>query len=630
MSGYQGYIAPPLPKAEILGGIEGFLKQHDNLLSKKKVKTMGASAVGRDLAANGVARDRSRGGVEGVELADFDAAAAQQEFEVDLLHRGFLEKEKDRIGELLVAHMKSANAGPQLGSQGGKGTLAVNGSLNPRTDTNPYELPSESESESEYGAGIQGEEGKDLVQLTAEALGRRQWKEQMRAKKREEMAKRLALDLSESEGEESVFESADEGLHDDESRGMSNSTRDLPPPLPYPDQGTHIRVAAFDVKRLPLAYGPKTTESLIDALFNPGITTDKTDDDPFVMYISPTELQRQDEWRREQEVRMQQYQEQLSIARQQSQQQQRNHSQEHWYKSRLHRSATRDSGADSEGLMTKLKKGVKRAGTLDSTASASTASASGSGSAESTDPRLTTSMKSPGEDTIVGVRRSEEEDVTSPATITAWSPNRDGQQWTPLGLAVDREATIGKGTGGGNAGGVGNFLSNYYRTKKDKVKDKMVGSKSQPKTPDESNVLGGAFCDQEPQDMYGSMGQPGQGRPSNGTNGHSGHQRRATGGTMSSTASSSSLSSLGLDSHGHDSIATPPQPSPVTTAAVGANVRRSTSTRSNTSFSAPPGRMDKTGVVKGTGSHPAVGEQPVEDGGPGGGGLKGWWKGLQR
>ncbi|TEB32816.1 hypothetical protein FA13DRAFT_228708 [Coprinellus micaceus] len=41
MSGYQGYIAPPLPKAEIQGGIEGFLKQHDTLLTKKKVKDDG-------------------------------------------------------------------------------------------------------------------------------------------------------------------------------------------------------------------------------------------------------------------------------------------------------------------------------------------------------------------------------------------------------------------------------------------------------------------------------------------------------------------------------------------------------------------------------------------------------------
>ncbi|KAJ3528085.1 hypothetical protein NMY22_g9543 [Coprinellus aureogranulatus] len=637
LSGYQGYIAPPLPKAEILGGIEGFLKQHDNLLSKKKVKTMGASAVSRaDSGATAMGKARSRGGVGGIggmELGDFDVATAQQEDEVDLLRRSFLEKEKDRIGDLLVAHMKAGEGVAGANGHSGLGNgNAANGNLNPRSDSNPYELPSESESESEYGHAIRGEEGKDLVQLTAEALGRKQWKQQLKARKKEEVARKLTLNLSESEGDDSIFESADEGVEDEEGHvSPSSANGHAPPPLPYPERGTHIRVAAFDVQRLPLAYGPKTTESLIDALFNPGITTDRTDDDPFVMYVSPTELKRQDEWRREQEVRMQQYQEQISAAQQQNQRRQHHHTHDHWYRSKISRSATRDSGADSEGLMTKLKKGVKRAGTLDSTTSASTTS--GSGSNESPDARLNSSMKSPGEDTIVGVRRSEDAD------------------WTPLGIAVDREATIGKSTGGGGGGGgwcnrgSGELPEQLLSYQEGAGEGEDGWGKSQPKTPDDANVLGGAFYDQEPQDMYG--GSLGHHHPPGHTQ-TNGHQRTATAGTISSTASSSSLSSLGLSSQGHNHpvAGSPPQTSPVSAA----GVRRSTSTRSSTStgdshhllmsprgkqteFSAPPGRMDKTGMLKGTGPSPSlIGDPTVEDSASArsGGGLKGWWKGLQR
>jgi hypothetical protein len=625
MSGYQGYIAPPLPKAEIQGGIEGFLKQHDTLLTKKKVKTMGASAVARDAAST----ERGRG-VQGDELVE----TSVEQSEVDLLRRGFLETEKDRIGEVLVAHMKVVDVGRQVGapSQAGMGDGGTNSNLNPRADANPYELPSESESESEYGNRLSGVEG-GVEQLTAEALGRKQWKRQLRAKKKEETAKKLMLDLTESE-DDSIFESADEGLQDDENQLPATKAERAPRPLAYANQGTHVRVAAFDVQRLPLAYGPKTTESLIDALFNPGITTDKTDDDPFVMYVSPTELKRQDDWRREEEIRMQQLQEQLSMVQNQQQQQSHHQSHDHhWYRPKPSRSATvEESGT---GLMTKLKKGVRRAGTIDSTTSASTTSGSGSGDSPDGPNRLTR-LKSPGEDTIVGVRMGEDPDVTSPATITAWSPNRDGQHFTPLGMAVDREATIGKGTGGGSTAGVGNFLSNYYRSKKTKVKDKMAGAKSQPKVAEESNILGGVFYDQEPGDMYGPLGHPGQGPVH-------GHQRSATSGTMSSTASSSSLSSLGLSSHGHNPVSGTTQPPPVSPGTK-ADVRRCTSTRSSTStgdghlmmapntrpdFSAPPGRMDKTGVVKGTGPS-LIGDQVGEESGGVGGGFKGWWRGLQK
>ncbi|TEB32815.1 hypothetical protein FA13DRAFT_228709 [Coprinellus micaceus] len=115
------------------------------------------------------------------------------------------------------------------------------------------------------------------------------------------------------------------------------------------------------------------------------------------MYVSPTELKRQDDWRREEEIRMQQLQEQLSMVQNQQQQQSHHQSHDHhWYRPKPSRSATvEESGT---GLMTKLKKGVRRAGTIDSTTSASTTSGSGSGDSPDGPNRLTR-LKSPGEDT---------------------------------------------------------------------------------------------------------------------------------------------------------------------------------------------------------------------------------------
>ena len=45
----------------------------------------------------------------------------------------------------------------------------------------------------------------------------------------------------------------------------------------------HVGVA-FDVRRLPYAYGTKTTEMLIDALFNPAKTSLKHEESPFTIY----------------------------------------------------------------------------------------------------------------------------------------------------------------------------------------------------------------------------------------------------------------------------------------------------------------------------------------------------------
>lgn len=55
----------------------------------------------------------------------------------------------------------------------------------------------------------------------------------------------------------------------------------------------------FDVSRLPLAYGPKTTEMLIEALFNPVRVTDHNlNSNPFTYYMPPEEV-KQEEARRE-------------------------------------------------------------------------------------------------------------------------------------------------------------------------------------------------------------------------------------------------------------------------------------------------------------------------------------------
>lgn len=52
-------------------------------------------------------------------------------------------------------------------------------------------------------------------------------------------------------------------------------------------EGEDVGVA-FDVERLPFAYGTKTTELLIDALFNPVRITEKKDESPFTIYVPPS------------------------------------------------------------------------------------------------------------------------------------------------------------------------------------------------------------------------------------------------------------------------------------------------------------------------------------------------------
>ncbi|KAJ4482317.1 hypothetical protein J3R30DRAFT_3458371 [Lentinula aciculospora] len=51
----------------------------------------------------------------------------------------------------------------------------------------------------------------------------------------------------------------------------------------------------FDVSRLPLAYGPKTTEMLIEAIFNPvRVTHHDSRGNPFTYYVSPEEVMKEE------------------------------------------------------------------------------------------------------------------------------------------------------------------------------------------------------------------------------------------------------------------------------------------------------------------------------------------------
>ncbi|KAF9077485.1 hypothetical protein BDP27DRAFT_1311123 [Rhodocollybia butyracea] len=51
----------------------------------------------------------------------------------------------------------------------------------------------------------------------------------------------------------------------------------------------------FDVSRLPLAYGPKTTEMLIEAIFNPvRVTNHDSRGNPFTYYMSPEEVMKEE------------------------------------------------------------------------------------------------------------------------------------------------------------------------------------------------------------------------------------------------------------------------------------------------------------------------------------------------
>ncbi|TFK69857.1 hypothetical protein BDN72DRAFT_857388 [Pluteus cervinus] len=50
--------------------------------------------------------------------------------------------------------------------------------------------------------------------------------------------------------------------------------------------------SGFDVGKLPMAYGPKSTEALIEALFNPSLTTDRRNESPFTILTPPSAVGR--------------------------------------------------------------------------------------------------------------------------------------------------------------------------------------------------------------------------------------------------------------------------------------------------------------------------------------------------
>ncbi|PPQ74893.1 hypothetical protein CVT26_011454 [Gymnopilus dilepis] len=54
--------------------------------------------------------------------------------------------------------------------------------------------------------------------------------------------------------------------------------------MPHP----HPHRAPFDVQKLPFAYGTKTTEALIDALFNPVVIHERREESPFTIYRPPS------------------------------------------------------------------------------------------------------------------------------------------------------------------------------------------------------------------------------------------------------------------------------------------------------------------------------------------------------
>ncbi|KAF4612966.1 hypothetical protein D9613_010915 [Agrocybe pediades] len=64
---------------------------------------------------------------------------------------------------------------------------------------------------------------------------------------------------------------------DDDDEGYTNEDHSL--------EGEGRPLVAFDVQRLPYAYGTRTTEALIDALFNPVKTSEKREESPFTIYV---------------------------------------------------------------------------------------------------------------------------------------------------------------------------------------------------------------------------------------------------------------------------------------------------------------------------------------------------------
>ncbi|KAH6903270.1 hypothetical protein BKA70DRAFT_1433782 [Coprinopsis sp. MPI-PUGE-AT-0042] len=586
VSGNSEYVAPPLPKAEIMGGIENFLVQNENL-NKQRTKDIYGYTYGPY-------RDK-------------------EELEVDLLGQANADLLEDDV-PIDAGGLKAA------------------------VSRDPYAIPSESESEMD----VQGSEaattttgidqsrrmflkslGKsptmssDKAQQTkgtvtskeAEKLRRRQIK-------REERQRRFRLELdknpyalppssgesaTESEPEEKEeseeedgFESApedDDGgkvdtasiQHTDESHSSAGHSSGHDHQRHYRPRGTNPDVslasfATFDIQRLPLAYGPKTTEVLIDAIFNPTLTTDKSKENPFTLYISPGDLARMKDDER--------------------------------------RALMENHGGPARVLARTAAPSMRSNGRSYSHATSnSTTTTSDSGRSHETDDHLE-GLRSP--DTIVGqpVRRQ--------------SPTGLGLAGVPLNR--DRDATIdGTADRPPQQGGVGGLLQSFQKHRKDKVHEgkkrgvpkrsdtKRSGSSAASHSPNSMNVLGSPVFVQEPAGMdsedvgYGTLRRSGDSNFSN---------MRAN---NSSSASLSSTSHGSRSGHGHGA---PLPPLPVNASGRATPTSRPL-TRQNTTasndLSVPDGRMDRTGFVKG--SHGGGSASPVPA--PGlGNSFNRWWKGL--
>jgi hypothetical protein len=77
-------------------------------------------------------------------------------------------------------------------------------------------------------------------------------------------------------------------LHDSFTTDTAEDEEEEEEELESEEQDDEQVGVAFDVRRLPYAYGTKTTEMLIDALFNPAKTSLKHEESPFTIYEPPS------------------------------------------------------------------------------------------------------------------------------------------------------------------------------------------------------------------------------------------------------------------------------------------------------------------------------------------------------
>ncbi|RXW13891.1 hypothetical protein EST38_g11962, partial [Candolleomyces aberdarensis] len=185
-------------------------KSRVNAMLKKKARVIMARTTSSRSDANGKEPGMAALlSVEALEGADGDV-----EGEVDSKSPGLLEREKDRIAQVLPG-----DTGDTFAESEAQAARVWEQQVQPMVHVgnhfaDPYALPSESKSESEVASEVEVNPRRPQRRMTEEELGRKQWKVEMKSKRREERGKKLMLNLSESE-DDSAFESADDGLEDD-------------------------------------------------------------------------------------------------------------------------------------------------------------------------------------------------------------------------------------------------------------------------------------------------------------------------------------------------------------------------------------------------------------------------------